>query len=219
MRKEGVPTVVLTDRAGPEEKKPLNTRYEKNRTLAFSKSNVFLLSMGALTFWFVFFQLSTLGTREASAKQTASAFTEEVKNAIKTLSRLLLDPVSKNNIADIQTTIDKTGSDAEKQGRPIRFGIGVLDRKGVVVAGRYVVGTFERDDFSRYQFVGKAFKQKRIIQDRLYFQDHSELWIVCAPLIEQKDIVGAIVLGFNPAEVERDYGLNTKQFLALDLNK
>jgi hypothetical protein len=130
-----------------------------------------------------------------------------------------MEPVSKNNIGDIQAMIDKTVSDAEKQGKPIRFGIGVLDRNGVAVAGRYVVGTFKKDDFSRYQFVEKAFKQKKIIQDRLYFQDHSELWIVCVPLIQQKDIVGAIVLGFNPAEVERDYGLNTKQFLALDLNK
>ncbi len=93
-------------------------------------------------FWFVFLQLSTLAIRETCAKQSAAAFTEEVKNAIKTLSRLLLGPVSKNNIGDIQVTIDKTISDAEKQGRPIRFGIGVLHRSGMVVAGRYVVGTF-----------------------------------------------------------------------------
>lgn len=144
---------------------------------------------------------------------------EKVKSAIKTLSPLLLDPVSRNNISDIQTTIDKTVSDAEKQGKPIRFGIGVLDRDGVAVAGRYVVGTFRKDNFSGYQFVEKAFGQKKIVQDRLYFQDHSELWIVCVPLIQQKEVVGAMVLGFNPTEVKKDYGLNTKQFLALDLNK
>jgi hypothetical protein len=177
------------------------------------------VSIGVLTFWFVFLQLSTWGTREACAKQSASAFREEIKSAIKTLASLLLDPVSRNSIGDIQATIDKTISDAETQGKPIRFGIGVLDRNGVALAGRYVVGTFKKDDFSGYQFVKKAFKRKKIIQDRLYFQDHSELWIVCVPLIEQKDIVGAIVLGFNPTEVEKDYGLNTKQFLALDLNK
>jgi hypothetical protein len=172
-----------------------------------------------LTVWFVFLHLSILTSRGAWAKQSTSAFREKVKSAVKTLAPLLLNPVSRNNIGDIQATIDKTGSDAEKQGKPFRFGIGVLDRNGVVVAGRYVIGTFKKDDFSAYQFVQKAFKQKRIIQDRLYFQDHSELWIVCVPLIQQKDIVGAIVLGFNPTEVEKDYGLNAKQFLALDLNK
>lgn len=89
----------------------------------------------------------------------------------------------------------------------------------MAIAGRYVVGTFNKDDFSRYRFVKNAFKQKKILQDRLYLQDRSELWIVCVPLVRQKDIVGAIVLGFNPIEVQKDYGLNTKQFLALDLNK
>jgi hypothetical protein len=89
----------------------------------------------------------------------------------------------------------------------------------VAVAGKYVVGTFRKDDFSGYQFVKKAFKKKKIIQDRLYYQDQSELWIVCVPLIQKKDIVGAIVLGFNPAEVKKDYDLNVKQFLTLDLNK
>jgi len=164
-------------------------------------------------------QLSTLVTQEACANQSISSFTEKVKSAIKALSVSLTDSVSKNNIGDIEAKIDKIISDAEKEGKPIRFGIGILDRNGVAVAGRYVVGTFRKDDFSRYQFVKKAFKQKKMIQDRLYFQDRSELWIVCVPLVQQKEIVGAIVLGFNPTEVKKDYGLNTEQFLALDLSK
>jgi hypothetical protein len=127
--------------------------------------------------------------------------------------------VSENNIGELQNKIDKIISDAEKEGKPIQFGIGILDRNGAAIAGRYVVGTFRKDDFSRYQYVKKAFKQKKIVQDRLYFQDRSELWIVCVPLVQQKEIVGAVVLGFNPMEVEKDYGLTIKEFLALDLNK
>ena len=140
----------------------MKTRYRRSRTLAFSKINVFLLSIGMLTVWFAFSQFSILTTQEAWAKQSTSAFRENVKSAIKTLVPLLVEPVSKNNIGYIQATIDKTVLDAEKQGRPIRFGIGVLDRNGVAVAGRYVVGTFRKDDFSGYQFVQKAFKQKKI---------------------------------------------------------
>ena len=162
---------------------------------------------------------SILLTQEACANQSISSFKENVKSAIRTLSVSLMDAVSKNNTGDIQIKIDRIVSDAEKEGKPIQFGIGVLDRNGVAVAGKYVVGTFKKDDFSRYQFVKKAFKKKKIIQDRLYFQDHSELWIVCVPLAQQKGIVGAIVLGFDPTEVNKDYGLNIKQFLALDLNK
>jgi hypothetical protein len=209
----------LGNRVGPEEKKKLTRRCEENRTLVFSKIDVFLVSSRVLVCWLILMQLSTLVTQDACASQSISSFKEKVKSAIKMLSVSLMDPVAKNNIGDIQTEIDKMISDAEKQGKPIQFGIGVLDRNGVAVAGRYVVGTFRKDDFSRYQFVKKAFKRKKVIQDRLYFQDHSELWIVCVPLVQQKDIVGAIVLGFNPTEVDKDYGLNVKQFLALDLNK
>jgi hypothetical protein len=211
--------MVFGNRIGPEEKKKLTRRCEENRALVFSKINVFFLSFRVLVFWLILMQLSTLVTREACANQSISSFTEKVKSAIKTLSVSLMDPVAKNNAGDIQIRIDKVISDAEKEGKPIQFGIGVLDRNGVAVAGKYVVGTFRKDDFSRYQFVKKAFKKKKIIQDRLYFQDRSELWIVCVPLVQKKNVVGAVVLGFNPTEVIKDYGLNTKQFLALDLSK
>ena len=219
LQRVGVRMMIFGNRIGPEEKKKLERRYQENRTLAFSRINVFFLSLGVLVFWLILMHLSTLVTREACANQSISSFREMVKSAIKMLSGSLTDPVAKSNTGDIQTKIDKMISDAEKEGKPIQFGIGVLDRTGVAVAGKYVVGTFRKDDFSRYQFVKKAFKRKKIIQDRLYFQDHSELWIVCVPLVQQKDIVGAIVLGFNPTEVDKDYGLNVKQFLALDLNK
>jgi hypothetical protein len=211
--------MVLANRIGVKEKKRLKRRYQEDRTLAFSKTIIFLLSSGVLVCWLVLMQLSTLATQEACANESISSFTKKVKSAIKILSVSLTDPVSENNIGELQNKIDKIISDAEKEGKPIQFGIGILDRNGAAIAGRYVVGTFRKDDFSRYQYVKKAFKQKKIVQDRLYFQDRSELWIVCVPLVQQKEIVGAVVLGFNPMEVKKDYGLTIKEFLALDLNK
>jgi hypothetical protein len=203
----------------PARKKKLKRKYQRNRDLGFSKIRSFFLSLGMVMLWFVLLGLSTFATEVAYASQSVSSFREEVKTAIKTLSVSLMDPVSKNNIGDIRATIDKIISDAEKEGKPIRFGIGILDRNGVAVAGRYVVGIFGEEDFSKYKFVRKAFKKKKIIQERLYFQDHSELLIVCVPLVQQKNVVGAIVLGFNPTEVKKDYDVNTEQFLVLDFNK
>ncbi len=211
--------MVLADRIGFGEKEKVKRRYQGNRTFAFSKLTVLFLLLAVWVFWLVLMDFSTLFTQEACANQSISSFKENVKGAIRTLSASLMDAVSNNNTGDMQIKIDRIVSDAEKEGKPIQFGIGVLDRNGVAVAGKYVVGTFKKDDFSRYEFVKKAFKKKKIIQDRLYFQDHSELWIVCVPLVQRKGIVGAIVLGFNPTEVNKDYGLNAKQFLALDLNK
>ncbi len=172
-----------------------------------------------LTLWFVFLGFSPFVTEVTDASQSVSSFKEEARRAIKTLTACLIDAVSKKNIGDIQVGMDKIVSDAEKEGKPISFGIGILDKNAVTIAGRYVVGIFREENFSKYDFVKKAFKKKKIVQERLYFQDHSELLIICVPLVQQKKIIGAIILGFNPAQVNKDYGVNTEQFLALDLNK
>ncbi|HUL21267.1 MAG TPA: hypothetical protein VLZ10_07415 [Thermodesulfobacteriota bacterium] len=197
----------------------MKRKYSPNRGLGFSKIRSSLLLLGMLILWFVLLGFSPLFTEVTDAGQSVSSFKEEVKSAIKTLSVSLTDPVSKNNIGDIQTTVDKIISNAEKEEKPIRFGIGILDRNGVVIAVGFVRGTLMNDDFSRYRSVQKAFKQKKIFQERLYFQDRSELWIVCAPLVQGKAVVGAVVLGFNPTELKKDYSLSAEQFLALDFNK
>jgi len=197
----------------------MKRKYSPNRGLGFSKIRSSLLLLGMLILWFVLLGFSPLFTEVTDAGQSVSSFKEEVKSAIKTLSVSLTDPVSKNNIGDIQTTIDKIISNAEKEEKPIRFGIGILDRNGVAIAGRYVGGIFKEEDFSKYNIVKKAFKNKKIIQSRLFFQDRSELLIICAPLVQQKKIIGAIVLGFDPTELKKDYSLSAEQFLALDFNK
>ncbi len=197
----------------------MKRKYPRNRGLGFSKIRSSFLLLGMLILWFVLLGFSPFVTEVTDASQSVSSFKEEAKRAIKTLTACLMDPVSKKNISDIQAGMDKIISDAEKEGKPICFGIGILDKNAVTVAGRYVVGIFREEDFSKYDFVKKAFKKKKIVQERLYFQDHSELLIICVPLVQQKKIIGAIVLGFNPTEVKKDYGLNIEQFLALDFNK
>jgi len=197
----------------------MKRKYSPNRGLGFSKIRSSLLLLGMLILWFVLLGFSPLFTEVTDAGQSVSSFKEEAKSAIKTLSSSLIEPLSKKDIDTIETTVNETFLEADKKGRPIRFGIGILDRNGVAIAGRYVVGIFKEEDFSKYNFVKKAFKKKKIIQNRLFFQDRSELLIICAPLVQQKKIIGAIVLGFDPTELKKDYGLSAEQFLALDFNK
>ena len=197
----------------------MKRKYPRNRGLGFSKIRSSFLLLGMLILWCVLLGFSPFVTEVTDASQSVFSFKEEAKRAIKTLTACLMDPVSKKNISDIQAGMDKIISEAEKEGKPICFGIGILDKNAVTVAGRYVVGIFREEDFSKYDFVKKAFKKKKIVQERLYLQDHSELLIICVPLVQQKKIIGAIVLGFNPTEVKKDYGLNIEQFLALDFNK
>ncbi len=177
------------------------------------KTGPFILSL-------LFLSLFGLQIKETCGSPSAQAFKEEMKGTIKKLSTSLMDPLSMNDNGGLQAALDKIVSDAEKKGKPIHFGIGVLDREGLAVAGRYVIGTFKKEEnFSRYQYVTKSFKRKKIVLDRLFFQDQSELLIVCVPLVRQKEVIGALVLGFDPSAIKKDYGLTTEQFMAIDLNK
>jgi hypothetical protein len=179
-------------------------------------------SMPLLCFFIIFvlfLNFPGLDAGVAIADPSALNFKEEVKRVIKIMAGPIMGPVLNGDDSAIQATLDKIILDAEKEGKPIRFGIGILDMEGLAVAGRYIVGTFRMEDFSKYNYVARAFKQRKIVQDRLYFQGGSELLIICVPLIRQKEVVGALVFGFDPAQMKKDYGLTTEQFMALDFNK
>jgi hypothetical protein len=180
------------------------------------------LSMLPLWF-FIFFVLvsnfSGFCGGVANADPSALTFKEEVKRVIKKMVGPMMGPLLNGDNNAIQATLDKIILDAEKEGKPVHFGIGILNLDGLAVAGRYIVGTFKMDDFSKYNYVAKAFKQRKIVQDRLYFQGGSEFLIICVPLVRQKEVVGAIVFGVDPSQTKKDYGLTTDQFMALDFNK
>jgi hypothetical protein len=165
----------------------------------------------------LFFSLHLFG--EASAEESTRTFKETVKEAIKKLSPTFIDPLSKGDANATNTALAKIVSDSGKQKSGPNFGIGVLDRDGIAVAGKYITGVFKKENFSKYSFVIKAFKKKKVVQDRLYFQDRSEFYVVCAPLVSQGQLVGALVLGFTSSEVNEKYHLTTEQFMALNFNK
>jgi hypothetical protein len=190
-----------------------------NRGTDASGINLFLFGLRMAMLGFILFGISGFLNEVTFADQPLSSFKEEVKKAIQKLSASLMDPISKNNIDAIQEELNKIITDAEKEGKPLHYGIGVLDKNGIAVTGRYIIGTFKEEDFSKYKFVRKAFKKKKIVQDRLYLQDSSELLIICAPLVQRKKVLGAVVLEFNPAELKKEYALDTQQFLTLDFNK
>ena len=197
----------------------IEKKWERDKRFHRFSVKLFLWLLGILIPSFILLDLPKLPTREVFADHSTADFKDEVRALVKRMSSCLIDPLSKNDINTVETTVNEIFLEADQRGRPIRFGIGILDKNGMAIAGGYIVGSFKGEDFSRYQFAKKAFKKKKVVQERLYLQDHSQLLIVCFPLIEQKKVVGAIVLGFDPTQVQKDYGLNTEQFLALDLNK
>jgi hypothetical protein len=113
----------------------MERKYQQNREFGISGINLFLLSLGM----FILLGPSRFFTEVTYGSQLNPTLKEEVKEAIQKLPMSLMDSVSKNDINAIQTTLNKIISDAEKEGKPIRFGIGILDRNGVAVTGRHIV--------------------------------------------------------------------------------
>ena len=174
---------------------------------------LWILSLG-----FLLWNLSGPSVDGIHANPSASGLKDDVGWAVGKLSGPMQVVLSTSDFNTIQATLDKVLSEAEKEEKPIRFGVGILDKEGLAVAGRYIIGSFKMEDFSKYNFFAKAFKQRKILQDRLYFQGGSELLIICVPLIQKKTRVGALVFGFDPSRIQKDYGLTAEQFMALDFN-
>ncbi len=197
----------------------LRTSLEVKMNFRKSFGSPLLFAAAMVILWMVCFKVGSGCSTKGLANSSEDLFKNEVKGEISKLSAVLLEPVTKNDVKAINAALDRFTLEAEKKGKPVRFGIGVLDRDKSAIAGKYIIGTFQEQDFSKYKYAVNAFKQKKIVQDRLYFQNQSEFWVVCAPLISRGLVVGAMVLGFDPKDVEKRYRLTTDQFLALDFNK
>jgi hypothetical protein len=73
-------------------------------------------------------------------------------------------------------------------------------------------------NFSGYDLVVKAIKSRKIQQQRLFLQDGSELYLVCAPLIRQSALIGMVAIAISSKDAEQRWGLKQKEFMALDFN-
>src|SRR5512139_3532749 len=169
----------------------MKKKWERDKGFNIFSVKLFLFLLEIFILCFIFLDLPKVRIGEVFAEESTDDFKNEVRATIKKLSVSLIEPLSKNDINTIEATINEIFLEADKKERPIRFGIGVLDRNGIAVAGGYIVGAFKGEDFSKYDFVKRAFKKKKkIVKDRLYFQDHSEILIICVPFVQQKKIVG-----------------------------
>jgi hypothetical protein len=217
--KEGAMGIYKRGVSGLDFRIRMTQEYLASKNFQTSARRSFLFPSCFFIFCFALLNVSGFCAGVANADPSTLAFQDEVKRTIKAMVGPMMGPVTKKDHNATQATLDKIILDAEKGGKPVRFGIGILDMEGLAVAGRYIVGTFKMDDFSKYNYVAKAFKQRKIVQDRLYFQGGSEFLIICVPLVRQKEVVGAIVFGVDPSQIKKDYGLTTEQFMALDFNK
>jgi hypothetical protein len=114
--------------------------------------------------------------------------------------------------------LEKVESPAVKLCRLCPFEIGVLDQSGETLAVYPVKGDGKAKNFSSYELVIKAISSKKIQQQRLFLQNGSQLYLVCAPLLREATVIGLVAIAINSEDAEKKWGLKEKEFMAVDFN-
>jgi len=157
--------------------------------------------------------------KEPPLSPAAAAFKQEIKECLDRLVEPLMEPLLRRDKAAINETLKKTEPEAIKLCRMCPFRMGVMDNKGDTLAVYPPPKKEANLDFYSYEVVQQALKKRKIAQQRLFLQDGSGLYIICVPLLKEDRVMGLLAIALSAAEAQNRWGLNKKEFLALDFNR
>jgi hypothetical protein len=156
--------------------------------------------------------------KPAPLSPAAATFKHEIKTCLANLSTALMEPVANKDVAAINAALSKIESPAVKLCSLCPFQIGVMNRSGEGLAAYPPKSSNNGKNYSRYELIGKAIKSKKIQQQRFFLQDGSGLYIICAPLVREGNVIGLVAIAVNSEDATKRWGLTEKDFLALDFN-
>jgi hypothetical protein len=148
----------------------------------------------------------------------AATFKHEVKTCINNLSIVLMEPVAKKDVAAINAGLARVESPAVKLCSLCPFQIGVMDQSGEGLAIYPVRSGNNAKNYSSYDLITKAIKNRKIQQQRFFLQNGSEVYIICAPLVRTDKVIGLVAIAVNSEDAANKWGLTEKDFLALNFN-
>lgn len=148
----------------------------------------------------------------------AATFKQEMKSCLSNIAAALMEPVAKRDLAGIRAALEKVESPAVKLCRLCPFEIGVTDQSGETLAAYPVKGDGKGKNYSQYDLVIKTINSKKILQQRFFLPDGSELYLICAPLVRADTLIGLVAIAISSVEASKRWGLTEKEFLAIDFN-
>ena len=129
-----------------------------------------------------------------------------------------MEPVANKDVAATNAALEKVESPAVKLCRLCPFQVGVLNQAGEALVTYPPKSSNNRNNYSNYGLITKAINSKKIQQQRFFLQNGSGLYMICAPLVREGNVIGLVVIALNSADATKRWGLTEKDFLALDFN-
>ncbi len=147
----------------------------------------------------------------------AVAFRRDLRETIGNLSKVLVEPVCRNDAAACEQAITSIYPRAPQDTLTFPFHVGVMNQQGILI---YTIPPVQNigDDYSQYQAVREALRERRIKTVRLFAPNGQELYLVLAPLRKKEQMVGLLVLRLDPVQVRQKWKINEQEFLSLNLN-
>lgn len=141
----------------------------------------------------------------------------------------LQDKVTPALARDDRQAVDNVMEDifvqAAKQGKPLAYGLAVMDAKGVLLAGRYpgykggeTAGqALGKQKYTAYRQMQKVYEQGRTAACLLHGPG-GKLFAVGRPVFSNGKIIGLVCVGY-PQEIFNQSGLTQEEFSNLDFQE
>jgi len=155
--------------------------------------------------------------REQPLSPAAAAFKRDLRETIARLTAVLMEPVCQADARACEEAILSIYPQAPRDTLTFPFHVGVMNRDGVLI---YTIPPVKNlgADYSQYQAVRDALRERRIRNVRLFAPNGRELYLILAPMLKDRRLVGLLLLRLDPERVAQRWGLSTEEFLAVNLN-
>lgn len=150
--------------------------------------------------------------------EAGESFRKEVLAARDSLEPALLEAVARREPRSAKRILEQRCTLARESGSPFACGITVMDNHGITLASATPGEPIKRLDYSRYEVVMTALKERKVVKARLFLQDGTRLYVVAIPLVRSGESIGLLGLAFDAADLRSRFGLTEDEFMRVDLN-
>lgn len=137
----------------------------------------------------------------------------------------LIEPALAGGKAKVAGALAGAFAQRARQGRPLKYGLAVLDAAGILVAAHYpekgqpdgVAESQVLENYGNYEAVKTALNEDCITKAVLHSPQWGRIPVVCCPLEAGDKVAGLLVLVVDPEDRALGGGLDDECFMALDI--